>query len=424
VDGFVDSNKDTLGQDLQFLTKSSASQLVQRLYPDEVDLDNRKAPPTAGFKIKQSIGDLVVALMSCAPHYIRCVKSNDRKKSGIFDDARVLHQVKYLGLLENVKVRRAGFAYGSDREICDQLMAACKKRVPALNSPGEMQMGKTMVFLKTPETYFTLQEVRKELVSHQAVKIQTVFRRFAARRDLVNMRVEMSDLWEENGKEATPADLLRPYRGTYLEGDDVKLQLAEILEFYQSSEDTPERLQYTDMCARLDADGKQERVLLAVTDQAIYVCEWRAEPVDPRIVAEAKKNKQRPPEPAHSLHLLRRTLLQDVEAVQVSKLADDFVMVMCKPQEKLKHPNKENWVPASSVKRCMETQEPFSFFGKSRHQCHQTGGVYVKEVMVTVPATWAGTPRSRCTSPWRASCRWRRARTSCSRRRRRRSSWP
>ena len=31
--------------------------------------------------------------------------------SGNFDDERVHHQAKYLGLLENVRVRRAGYAF-------------------------------------------------------------------------------------------------------------------------------------------------------------------------------------------------------------------------------------------------------------------------------------------------------------------------
>lgn len=33
------------------------------------------------------------------------------KSSVLFDDARCQHQVAYLGLVENVMVRRAGFAY-------------------------------------------------------------------------------------------------------------------------------------------------------------------------------------------------------------------------------------------------------------------------------------------------------------------------
>lgn len=50
-------------------------------------------------------------LHECEPSYIRCIKSNDQKQAGQFDAQRVRHQVRYLGLLENVRVRRAGFAF-------------------------------------------------------------------------------------------------------------------------------------------------------------------------------------------------------------------------------------------------------------------------------------------------------------------------
>ncbi len=45
------------------------------------------------------------------PHYIRCIKPNDAKRKSHFDDSLVLHQVRYLGLMENVRVRRAGYAF-------------------------------------------------------------------------------------------------------------------------------------------------------------------------------------------------------------------------------------------------------------------------------------------------------------------------
>lgn len=45
------------------------------------------------------------------PYYVRCIKPNDQKSPLLFDDRRCLHQVEYLGLMENVRVRRAGFAY-------------------------------------------------------------------------------------------------------------------------------------------------------------------------------------------------------------------------------------------------------------------------------------------------------------------------
>ncbi|NXJ72343.1 MYO1D protein, partial [Rostratula benghalensis] len=45
------------------------------------------------------------------PYYVRCIKPNDKKSPQLFDEERCRHQVEYLGLLENVRVRRAGFAY-------------------------------------------------------------------------------------------------------------------------------------------------------------------------------------------------------------------------------------------------------------------------------------------------------------------------
>ena len=52
--------------------------------------------------------------MQCEPHYVRCVKTNDEKRPLYCDDERVAHQCKYLGLPENVRVRRAGFAYRTE----------------------------------------------------------------------------------------------------------------------------------------------------------------------------------------------------------------------------------------------------------------------------------------------------------------------
>ena len=50
-------------------------------------------------------------LMSKTPHYIRCIKPNEEKLPDEFDDRLCRHQVRYLGLLENVRVRRAGFCF-------------------------------------------------------------------------------------------------------------------------------------------------------------------------------------------------------------------------------------------------------------------------------------------------------------------------
>jgi myosin-1 len=48
--------------------------------------------------------------MQAQPSYIRCIKPNANKNPGEYDEQMVLHQIKYLGLNENVRIRRAGFA--------------------------------------------------------------------------------------------------------------------------------------------------------------------------------------------------------------------------------------------------------------------------------------------------------------------------
>jgi myosin-1 len=50
-------------------------------------------------------------LMTKDPHYIRCIKPNVSKQKKVFEPELVLHQVRYLGLMENVRVRRAGYAF-------------------------------------------------------------------------------------------------------------------------------------------------------------------------------------------------------------------------------------------------------------------------------------------------------------------------
>lgn len=84
------------------------SMLLRSLFPEPAA---RTRPTTAGNKIRSQAGELVAKLMQCAPHYVRCIKPNETKRSREWDDLRVKHQVEYLGLRENITVRRAGFAY-------------------------------------------------------------------------------------------------------------------------------------------------------------------------------------------------------------------------------------------------------------------------------------------------------------------------
>jgi myosin-1 len=116
VEGMTDKNKDALLKDLLELVTGSTDQFIsQTLFPERIDPNSKKRPPTAGDKIKTSCNALVTKLMQCHPSYIRTIKPNDNRSSSDYDQKRVLHQVQYLGLCENIRVRRAGFAYRTVR---------------------------------------------------------------------------------------------------------------------------------------------------------------------------------------------------------------------------------------------------------------------------------------------------------------------
>lgn len=60
--------------------------------------------------------------MRAQPSYIRTIKPNQNRSSSEYDTKAILHQIKYLGLQENIRVRRAGFAY---RNTFEKMVERC-----------------------------------------------------------------------------------------------------------------------------------------------------------------------------------------------------------------------------------------------------------------------------------------------------------
>ena len=100
--------------------QQSQNQFLSNLFSNErdnaivtpVDRPGRKkGVESAGMVIKKQAKLLVEELTSCRPHYVRCIKPNEQKRDKLWDKEKGLHQITYLGLVENINVRRAGFAY-------------------------------------------------------------------------------------------------------------------------------------------------------------------------------------------------------------------------------------------------------------------------------------------------------------------------
>lgn len=112
-EGLVAANTDRLGIDLvQLMTRSKGLPLMAKLFQDDRSAEEKKRkPPTASQSFRQSVQDLIQTLSITQCHYVRCILSNNQKKPVTIDPEVVQHQVRYLGLVENTRVKRAGWAY-------------------------------------------------------------------------------------------------------------------------------------------------------------------------------------------------------------------------------------------------------------------------------------------------------------------------
>uniref|UniRef100_A0A1B6DEF2 Myosin motor domain-containing protein n=1 Tax=Clastoptera arizonana TaxID=38151 RepID=A0A1B6DEF2_9HEMI len=193
--GFLDKNKDTLFQDFKRLLYSSSNTIIAGMWPEgAMDITKTtKRPQTAGTLFKNSMIALVKTLTSKEPFYVRCIKPNEDKSPHSLNQERVIHQVRYLGLLENVRVRRAGFAYrqrydrflkrykmiskftwpnfrsGSDRD-------GTRVLIEERGFANDVKYGHTKIFIRSPNTIFKLEKMRADLIPGIVVLLQKQWR--------------------------------------------------------------------------------------------------------------------------------------------------------------------------------------------------------------------------------------------------------
>ena len=216
----TDKNKDVLNKDLLDLVVGSANPFLQGLFPDRPDPNSNKRPTTQGDKIKSSANALVDKLMRSQPSYIRTIKPNQNKSPSEYDTKAILHQIKYLGLQENIRVRRAGFAY---RNTFEKMVERFYLLSPATSYAGdyiwqgdsksgcerilkdtgiakeEWQMGVTKAFIKNPETLFALETMRDRYWHNMAARIQRAWRNYLRYRNECARRIQRFWLAKKEG---------------------------------------------------------------------------------------------------------------------------------------------------------------------------------------------------------------------------------
>jgi alpha-tubulin suppressor-like RCC1 family protein len=75
----------------------------------EMAATNRKV--TLSMKFRKSMDELIRQLASCNCHFVRCLKPNEIKKADFWNPLLVLQQIRYMGLLDSLKIRKNSFPF-------------------------------------------------------------------------------------------------------------------------------------------------------------------------------------------------------------------------------------------------------------------------------------------------------------------------
>jgi len=164
----------------------SKNTIASKIFESAANADDKKRPITTCVQFKNSVSALMDALRLSKQHYVRCIKPNESKKGGLFEEKMVVNQVQYLGLLENVKVRRAGYAFRMpyDRFLSKYKCVAKKHMewydnakegvtflVKDLGLEKDVTFGKTKLFIRSPKSIFSMEEARMKFLMTLAGQI-------------------------------------------------------------------------------------------------------------------------------------------------------------------------------------------------------------------------------------------------------------
>ncbi|KAG7330718.1 hypothetical protein KOW79_004687 [Hemibagrus wyckioides] len=172
VRGVLEKNRDTFRDDILNMLKDSKLDFIYDLFEcvgsrngdDTFKMGTNRRKPTVSSQFRDSLHALMATLSASNPFFVRCIKPNMDKHANTFDPEVVLNQLRYSGMLETVKIRRAGFPVrrtfsdflhrycvllrakritdGEAWRKCHDLLTVFDK------SKKEWQLGKTKVFVK------------------------------------------------------------------------------------------------------------------------------------------------------------------------------------------------------------------------------------------------------------------------------------
>uniref|UniRef100_A0A8C2CQB6 Myosin IXAa n=1 Tax=Cyprinus carpio TaxID=7962 RepID=A0A8C2CQB6_CYPCA len=187
--------------DVKSLKYLSNLTLQDRITKSLLHLHKKKKPPSISAQFQASLNKLMETLGQSEPYFVKCIRSNAEKLPLRFNDALVLRQLRYTGMLETVRIRQSGYSIkytfqdfvrhfhvllpeGTNQASRE----AIRRYLHQVDlTPEGFQVGHTMVFLREAER-LRLQDLLHQEVLRRIINLQRRFRALLERRNFLRMR--------------------------------------------------------------------------------------------------------------------------------------------------------------------------------------------------------------------------------------------
>uniref|UniRef100_A0A4W6D941 Myosin VIIA n=1 Tax=Lates calcarifer TaxID=8187 RepID=A0A4W6D941_LATCA len=209
--GFLEKNRDSLHTDIIQLVHSSKNKFIKQIFQADrtprtecacvcvffQGVETRKRSPTLSSQFKRSLEMLMRTLSVCQPFFVRCIKPNELKKPMLFDRELCIRQLRYSGMMETIRIRRAGYPIRySFAEFVDRYRVLMPGVKPAhvqqivlarLGKHDDWQIGKTKIFLKDHHD-MQLEIERDKAITDKVILIQKAVRGLKERTNFLRLK--------------------------------------------------------------------------------------------------------------------------------------------------------------------------------------------------------------------------------------------
>ncbi|XP_006831700.1 PREDICTED: unconventional myosin-Vc [Chrysochloris asiatica] len=215
-EGFLEKNRDTVYDMLVEILRASKFHLCVSFFQENpvpsspfgstitvksakhvIKANNKHLRTTVGNKFRSSLYLLMETLNATTPHYVRCIKPNDKKLPFEFDSKRIVQQLRACGVLETIRISAQSYpsrwtyiefysrygilmtkqelSFSDKKEVCKVVLHRL------IQDYNQYQFGKTKIFFRAGQVAY-LEKLRLDKLRQGCVVIQKHIRGWLQRK--------------------------------------------------------------------------------------------------------------------------------------------------------------------------------------------------------------------------------------------------